>query len=235
VTISGAVAAWTVGASVLYGTGWEGGAVLAAFFVSSNLVSHISRTPPFSPLDTKGDRRDVWQVYANGGVAAFTAAAASGKLGIWLLSLTLAAATADTWATALGTWSGVAPRRFGFGNRVPPGSSGGMTLIGSAGAILGAATVSGVGAFVSGIPVIFPAGTLVGSVGMAFDSALGAVVQGRFYCHSCDAASEWRVHRCGRRTVRTAGLSWLDNDWVNFLTTGSAAGAGLLLWWWLFD
>ncbi|HMH54634.1 MAG TPA: DUF92 domain-containing protein, partial [Gemmatimonadales bacterium] len=40
-TLSGAVAAWTVGTLVLYGTGWNGGAVLAAFFISSNLVSRV--------------------------------------------------------------------------------------------------------------------------------------------------------------------------------------------------
>jgi uncharacterized membrane protein len=208
---------------------------LAAFFVSSNLLSRFGGIPVTPSLDAKTDRRDLWQVYANGGVAAAVAVVATGRLGFWLLTITLAAAAADTWATVLGARSGVSPRLLGFGRTVVPGTSGGMTLIGSAGAALGAATISAVGAFVSGMSLILPAGTLVGSVGMVIDSALGALVQGRFYCQSCDAASEWRVHRCGQRTRRTGGLAWLDNDWVNFLTTVSAAAAGLLLWWWLFD
>ena len=233
--MSGSFAAWTVGTSILYGTGWKGGAVLAAFFASSNLVSRFGRVPLASSLDAKADRRDLWQVYANGGVAAAIAVAPPGQLSFWLVTLTLAAAAADTWATALGARSAVPPRLLGFGRTVAPGTSGGMTLIGSGGAALGAATISAVGALVSGMSLIFPAGTLVGSVGMMIDSALGALVQGRFYCQSCDEASEWRVHRCGQPTRRTGGLARLDNDWVNFLTTASAAGAGLLLWWWLFD
>jgi uncharacterized membrane protein len=206
--------------------------VLAAFFVSSNLVSRISRpSRPFSPLDAKGDRRDLWQVYANGGVAAAAALAAAGELGIWLLTVTLAAATADTWATSFGTQSGSVPRYLAFGKAVSPGASGGMTLAGSAAATLGAAVLSGVGALVSGLPALFPAGTLVGSLGMVIDSVLGALVQGRFYCPACGQESEWPVHRCGQRTLRKGGLAWIDNDTVNFLATASAAGAGLLLWW----
>ena len=69
-TRSGALAAWTVGVLVLYGTGWQGGAVLAAFFISSNLVSRLASWPRGSGLDPKGNRRDPWQVYANGAAAA---------------------------------------------------------------------------------------------------------------------------------------------------------------------
>ena len=65
------MAAWLVGTLVLHGTGWEGGGVLAAFFVSSSLVSRGAPRPP--GLDPKGDRRDHRQVLANGGVAAAAA------------------------------------------------------------------------------------------------------------------------------------------------------------------
>jgi uncharacterized protein (TIGR00297 family) len=231
-TPSGAVAAWTVGTLVLHGTGWNGGAVLAAFFISSNLMSRIGlpRTPV--QLDPKSDRRDHWQVYANGAAAAVSAAVATGGLGLWLVTATLAAAAADTWATGLGTRVGKAPRLLGFGATVPPGTSGGMTLIGSAGGALGALIVSGTGALVTGIPAVLPAGTLIGFAGMVMDSGLG-VLQGRFHCSACNEPSEWRVHRCGRPTVLTGGLGWLDNDRVNFLATGFAAGAALVAWRWL--
>jgi uncharacterized protein (TIGR00297 family) len=221
---------------VLYGAGWPGGAVLAAFFVSSNLLSRIGRAPtPVAPVDSKGDRRDLWQVYANGAVAAAVALGVTGDLSIWLVTATLAAASADTWATSIGSRSSSLPRLLGIGQRVIPGTSGGMTLSGTAAGVLGAAAVSVIGALVSGLPALFPAGTLVGSLGMVTDSALGALVQGRFRCSTCDEPSEWRVHRCGQRTLREAGLAWVDNDVVNFLATASAAVAGLLLWWWLVD
>jgi uncharacterized protein (TIGR00297 family) len=232
-TLSGAVAAWTVGTLVLYGTGWNGGAVLAAFFISSNLVSRVGPQRALVQLDPKSDRRDIWQVFANGGAAAAGAVAAPGELGLWLVTATLAAAAADTWATSLGTRSGMAPRLLGFGRSVPPGTSGGMTLLGSAGAAIGALIVSGTGALVSGTLAIFPAGLSIGFAGMVVDSVLGAVLQGRFHCQTCDEASEWRVHRCGRPTVLRGGLRWLDNDMVNFLATVFAAGAALLSWRWL--
>jgi uncharacterized protein (TIGR00297 family) len=227
------VAAWTVGTLVLYGTGWNGGAVLAAFFISSNLVSRVGPQRAQVQLDPKSDRRDLWQVYANGGAAAASALAAPGELGIWLVTATLAAAAADTWATSLGTRSGMAPRLLGFGRTVPPGTSGGMTLIGSAGGALGALIVSVTGALVSGTVAMIPAGTLIGFAGMGVDSLLGAVFQGRFYCQPCDEASEWRVHRCGRPTVLRGGVRWLDNDMVNFLATAFAAGVALVSWRWL--
>ncbi|HET9465630.1 MAG TPA: DUF92 domain-containing protein, partial [Gemmatimonadales bacterium] len=64
------MAAWSVGVLVLSGAGWQGGAVLAAFFVSSNLVSRILPPSGSSGIDAKSDRRDHWQVYANGAAAA---------------------------------------------------------------------------------------------------------------------------------------------------------------------
>ena len=113
------------------------------------------------------------------------------------------------------------------------GTSGGMTLIGSAGGALGALIVAATGAVVSGRPEFLPAGTLIGLAGMLVDSGVGALLQGRFHCAECDEASEWRVHRCGRRTLLKGGLGWLDNDGVNLFATLFAAGAALLSWRWL--
>jgi uncharacterized membrane protein len=228
-----------VGTLVLLGTGWAGGAVLAAFFVSSTA---LGRAVPARPrLDEKGGRRDAAQVAANGGPAALAAAAAlvplpsvaginRTGLAVWIVTASLAAAAADTWATSIGGLSRTAPRRLWFGSVVAPGTNGGMTAAGNIGALAGAAVVAGVGALAAGLPALAPAGTLVGFAGMLVDSALGALVQGRFHCPACDAASEWRVHRCGARTVRIGGLAWLDNDAVNLAATAIAAGLGAIAW-----
>lgn len=90
---------------------------------------------------------------------------------------------------------------------------------------MGALLVAATGAAVGGAPALLPVGTLVGFVGMVADSVLGSVWQGRFRCPACDVASEWRVHRCGARTVRLGGMAWLDNDGVNL--AASALGAAL--------
>jgi uncharacterized protein (TIGR00297 family) len=230
--MSGGLAAWTVGTLVLYGSGWSGGAVLAAFFISSNLVSRIGAHRSRTQLDPKGDRRDLWQVYANGGAAAVCSVAGNAEMRVWLVTATLAAAAADTWATSVGTRSSKAPRWLAFGGPVPPGTNGGMTAIGSAGAVVGALLVSATGAFATGIPAILPAGTLIGYSAMVVDSIVGAVLQGRFHCSTCNEPSEWRIHHCGRATVPKGGLTWLNNDLVNLVATAFAAGAGLLIWRW---
>lgn len=226
-TRSGALAAWLVGALVLYGTGWEGGGVLAAFFVSSSLVSRGAPAP--LGLDPKGDRRDHRQVLANGGVAALGALLGlrDPELGLWLLTSALAAAAADSWATAFGARSAVPPRLILGGSMVPPGTSGGITPLGCVGGAAGATLVAVTGALAADLPALLPVAALVGFGGMLLDSALGAAAQGRFRCAECAERSEWRMHRCGRATTHDGGLVWLDNDGVN-LTAG--AGAALVAW-----
>ena len=234
-TGTGAAAAGSIGFLVLYGTGWQGGAVLAAFFVSSNLVSRIFPSPP-AAVDPKGDRRDHWQVYANGALAGMAGAAGTVnfKLGLWLVTCVLAAAAADTWATSIGSRRTTLRARLIWSHRtVPVGTSGGMTAAGTAAAAAGALFVSTAGTLVSGILVLLPTATLIGFLGMVVDSTVGALLQGRFHCAACNMASEWRVHRCGRATARTSGIAWLNNDVMNFLATGSAAAAGLGTWYWL--
>jgi uncharacterized protein (TIGR00297 family) len=234
-TLSGAVAAWTVGLLVLRGTGWQGGAVLAAFFVSSNLVSRFR--PPLAPagLDAKSDRRDLWQVFANGGAAAVGGGVGifDSTLGIWLVTTTLAAAAADTWATSIGVNSRMLPRLIWSGRTVPPGTSGGMTPAGSAGAAAGALVVAATGSVAAGLPMLLPVGTLIGFLGMIADSTLGALLQGRFRCPACGMASEWSVHRCGAATIREGGMAWLNNDGVNLVATTLAGCAATGVWYWL--
>jgi uncharacterized protein (TIGR00297 family) len=229
-TAAGAVAAGVVGTLVVLGTGWGGGAVLAAFFVSSSVVGRLSPATP--GLDPKGERRDAWQVAANGGPAALGALLGLHQpaLGLWVVTGSLAAAAADTWATSIGARSRTRPRLLLLGRPVPPGTSGGMTVIGSLGAVGGAALVAATGVAVGAAPALLPVATLVGFAGMVLDSALGATWQGRFRCPSCGVASEWPVHRCGTRTVRQGGLAWLNNDGVNLAATALAAALTGAAW-----
>jgi uncharacterized protein (TIGR00297 family) len=231
---SGAIAAWTTGTVILYGTGWSGGAVLAAFFVSSNLISQALPARTISSLDSKGERRDAWQVCANGGPAALAAVTSADiALKLWLVTISLAAAAADTWATSVGRHSRAPTRLLGSGVMVPPGTSGGVTPAGSLGAAVGAMLVSGVGALALGRSALFAAGTAIGFLGMVLDSYAGSYWQGRFHCLHCDQPSERRVHRCGHVTRRKAGMGWLSNDGVNLLATTLALAAGWVVWGWV--
>jgi uncharacterized protein (TIGR00297 family) len=231
-TGSGAFAATAVGMALLTGAGWAGAAALAAFFLSSSAVSHVGR--PGRPMagDPQGNRRDHWQVFANGGPAALGALLSHNQpsLAVWVATSSLAAAGADTWATSVGAWSRVAPRHLLTWRPVPAGTNGGVTLLGSTGALVGGALVAVAGGLIGHEPKLVAAAVAIGFGGMLIDSALGASVQGSFRCPDCGALSEWRVHRCGARTVHMGGLEWLDNDGVNALATGSAAFAGWGAW-----
>jgi uncharacterized protein (TIGR00297 family) len=189
------------------GAGWQGGAVLAAFFVSSSLVSRItSRRSPAGVLDAKGNRRDAWQVLANGGAAAAAAVIAGPQslLSIWLVSASLAAAAADTWATSIGLLSPTPPRLLWNNRPVPAGTSGGVTMAGIAGGLVGAGIVGLTAALVTGRSRLALGAMLVGFAG--------------------------KRHRCGCKTEFRGGLAWLNNDAVNGLATTLAALLAWALW-----
>jgi len=231
-TAGGARAAALVGAVVLAGTSWAGGLLLGLFFVSSSGLSRWAERRAPSPLDLKGTRRDAAQVMANGGaaMAGGVLALAAPELGLWVLAAALSAAAADTWATSLGAFSRGEPRHLLTGLRVPRGTSGAVSWVGSLGAG-GAAALMGAAATALAGPALGGAAFGLGVAGMLVDSVLGATLQGRFRCPACAAASEHRRHRCGAATERVGGLAWLDNDGVNFASTALAGAGGALLWW----
>lgn len=233
-TPGGAVAASAIGAAILSGTGWSGALVLLAFFLPSTLVGRL--TPVRSTVsDAKGEQRDAVQVLANGWAAALGAVVglAPPELRLWIVTAALAAAAADTWATAIGTLSASDPRHLLSHHPVPPGTSGGVSLIGSLGGAAGGLLVSAAGFAAGGGVSLLLAGTALGFGGMLLDSLLGAAMQGRFRCPDCRVPSERPRHRCGATTDLVGGWRWLDNDAVNAITTGLTATAGGLVWWWL--
>jgi uncharacterized protein (TIGR00297 family) len=215
----GTAAALLVGAAVTVGAGPRGLLVLAVFFVSSSLL-----TPG-------GGRRDAVQVLANGGIAA-VAALLSAHQPAWRLAFAgaLAAAAADTWSTELGARSRSRPRLITTGELVEPGSSGGVTVLGTAGGALGALTVSAAG-LLAGL-VSLPQALWVAAAGTAggvADSILGATVQARYRCAACGAVLEQRRHGCPDGAGRLeSGHRWITNDAVNLLATltGAALAAG---------
>ena len=231
-TGGGALAATLVGFAILQEAGWPGAAVLGAFFILSSALGRLPGGRAIDCGDSKGERRDAWQVLANGGFGALGAVVAGSDPGraLWVITGSLAAAGADTWATSIGARSPTLPRLLLVGRPVPAGTNGGMTLLGTAAAVAGAAVISAVGGFSTATPLLVLWGTVIGVAGMTLDSILGATAQGRFHCPACGVDSEWGVHRCGSRTTRTGGLTWLTNDGVNAVTTAAGALAGWLAW-----
>jgi len=242
-TVDGAVAALFVGGTVFGFGGVAWAILLVLFFASSSALSFVkqdsSRKQRAAETFEKGGTRDAGQVLANGGVAALVALLSPfvpGGLAICAFVGTLAAATADTWATELGVLSPTQPRLITTWKPVPPGTSGGVTLLGSAASVAGALFI-GVAAALLGVlfglnwgfaaPVL--AGVLGGTVGSLADSLAGATIQASYWCPQCDKPTESKDHRCGTPALLVRGFPFVNNDLVNFTATAIGAMVGALV------
>lgn len=227
----GALAAAIVGTCVVL-AGWGWALLLLAFFVSSSALSRwraAERDALTNGMLAKPGERDAAQVLANGGLFALAALGAAMLEGSHLAALgagALAAATADTWSTEIGTVRGGTPRHLLSGEPMPPGASGGVTRVGSAAAIAGALLIAAVSAL-PGIRAPFVPVWLGGIAGALCDSLLGATVQERRWCPSCELRTERRVHRCGTATDVRGGVAGFGNDLVN---VASVTAGGLVAW-----
>jgi len=213
-TADGLAAALVVGGGVAAGFEWSGLVLLFTFFLSGSLLTQWS--------GGAGGRRNARQVLANGGVAAAAAIA-----GGWpAFAGALAAATADTWATEIGAFSPVAPRLVTTGAPVPAGTSGGITVLGTAGGVAGALLIATLATALGPAPWLVVAGA--GVAGMAADSLCGAALQGAFECASCGARHERADTLCHEPVKLIRGWRWLDNDGVNVVATLVGAGVAVL-------
>jgi uncharacterized protein (TIGR00297 family) len=224
----GAVAATAIG-TLAVSAGWSWGALLIAYFVASSLISHLGRAVKeqrTASVVAKSGERDAVQVMANGAVFAAAAVVMVIHPGARWAALgagALAASAADTWATEIGTLYGGEPRALLGWRRVPRGTSGGVSWIGTVAAVAGAVFIAAA-AIVLGWPRSSAAAIIAGGVAGAFvDSLLGATIQCRRWCDRCERETERDVHDCGVQTRPLRGVPWVNNDVVN-LASG-AAGA----------
>jgi uncharacterized protein (TIGR00297 family) len=246
-TAGGAACAIAVGAIIFAFGGWVWGLVLIAFFALSSLLSSYRQADKRELADKfhKGAQRDLSQVLANGGLAALLSLLYDSHPTLALLAAfmgAMATVNADTWGTEIGVLSPVPPRLIISGRGVPTGTSGGVTLLGTAASTLGALFIGLLGyllvcleAVLKGtnalsLAWIIPATLFSGLLGSLFDSLLGATVQGIFYCARCETETEKEVHGCGLRTSQVRGWRWLNNDVVNFLSSACGALVAIALW-----
>ena len=193
-TISGAIAGFTL-ATLLYSfAGWQAFALLAAFFVLGSGATRVAyrRKQSMNLAESHKGKRVAAQAVANAGAAVVFA-----FLGQPLaMAAALAAATADTIATETGPLFGGRVFLLATGKVVKPGTSGGVSVAGTLAGVAGAAVIACL-AMVLGVTrgTEFAIVTLAGATGSAVDSYLGG-------------------------TLEKQGL--LNNEGVNFLGTTAA-------------
>lgn len=251
---SGVAGAILTGTLIFGGGGWIWGALLITFFVLSSLLSRYREAAKAQLAEkfAKGSRRDFAQALANGGAAMLLALANALRPHPALFFAcvgALATVNADTWATELGVLSRKPPRLITTGRPVERGTSGGISAAGTLATLAGGASIGlaailfgGLdralgGAGVLGTPgvpgapfTLLLASALGGLAGSLCDSLLGATVQAIYYSPTRGKETEKVIDPDGTPNALRRGWRWLNNDWVNFISSVCGAAMAALVW-----
>jgi uncharacterized protein (TIGR00297 family) len=217
ITLDAMKAVIVFGVIVLGFGGWTLASAVIFFFVTSTILSllNIRYQEKYSEvvkIEQHSFRRDGYQVWANGfWVAVFSMLWFLNGSIIFLMAAlgSLAVATADTWATEIGTKNPGKTVNILTLTPVKPGEDGGISFKGTTGAVAGAVLLA---LFVFLAPVLAPVKAFLiilisGVAGMLFDSVAGAI------CLKYDYTF--------RRPADFTGDHYLfNNHMVNWLGTG---------------
>lgn len=208
-------------------------------FASSSLLSklHNKQKQESEKVLGKSGPRDYVQALANLGVATvfILAYRFSGNMLFVVAAVGSAAAgNADSWASEIGALSEQQPFSILNFRPMARGISGGISVMGTMAGFVGSFFL----AFVSFITIriiepmddsFYPfiyATSFAGFLAMLFDSLLGALFQALYVDPEKQQLTE---HAEGNRLVK--GLSWMNNDLVNFLSTLFGGVLSALFYW----
>lgn len=184
--IMGIVIIFTAGANWL---------ILIFLFLILGLVSTKYKHQYKKDIGVYEGTRTLKNVISNGIVPFIMAA--FGNYGGFIGSI--ATATADTLASEIGVT--VQPRLITTFKKVPPGTDGGISVVGTAAGIIGAGII-GVAAYLLGIfpdPfVTLKISIIAGTVGCFVDSILGAVLEKKLYFQRVCKSNSYNYRSCLR-------------------------------------
>ncbi|GGH79754.1 uncharacterized protein (TIGR00297 family) [Pullulanibacillus pueri] len=213
----------------------QGLLVIFVFFISSNLISLINKRA--GKKKTSSEQRTLYQVLANGGVpllAALGGCLWPHPLWIAIYVVSVAEATADTWASEIGSIRGGTPYHLILRRPVPKGLSGAMTWTGSIAALIGSSLIALLSSLMfysdQGLTLIlvsFICLSVLGWLGQFIDTLLGGLLQARYQCAVCHTLTDAKDH-CERVSIKVAGVSWMTNNLVNGLSSLLAGCMGSL-------
>ena len=191
-TVPGALGAVAVGALAFAFGGWPLWLLLMWFFGSSNAASKLMRYwRGARTVEKRGGPRKLRQVLANSVpfLACALVWAATGEAWFLIVSAgALAASTADTWASEVGTYSRKLPVNIVTRKPMQRGLSGGVSPLGLAATVVGATTSAflamllfhAFGFAVPTGPTAFLFIIACGIVGSLVDSLLGVLLQAKY-------------------------------------------------------
>ncbi len=213
VTVGGALAGCLIGTAIAVGGGWGAWGVLLAMFVTISVTTRLRGTHKADAgiAEDRGGRRGAPNAIANTGLAAWLCLLAAGAVDQtwWLVAAMAALITAgsDTVASEVGKAFGRTTWLLTSLRRVAPGTTGAVSLEGTAAGVLSALALASLAAAWQVLPwTAAPIITLAATGASLVEGAIGA-------------------------TAERSGI--LNNDMVNFLNAAIGAGLALGLWGWL--
>jgi uncharacterized protein (TIGR00297 family) len=212
VTVAGALTGAAIGITVYVTTGWQGWVLLLVTFAAATIASRtgLKRKMVLGIAEERGGRRGPGNAIANTGVAAIAASVAltgtSPELARLAFTAALVAGGSDTIASEIGKAFGRHTVSITSLRRVPPGTSGAMSLEGTGAGIAGALALGAVAIALELVTrdmlgIVVAAAT----IGALVESWLGATLEG-------------------------PGV--LNNDMLNFINTATAALVAVALATW---
>jgi uncharacterized protein (TIGR00297 family) len=209
VSISGALCGISIGILILAFAGWGAWVLLLAAFAVASVTSRIGlrRKTLLGIAEARAGRRGAGNAIANTGIAAAAAVLSTltyaHDAALLALAAALTAGASDTVASEIGkawgrtTWL-IAPLR-----RVAPGTSGAISLEGTAAGVIGACALAAIAWAVGIVPrAAIPPVVAAATIASFIESGLGA-------------------------TLERPGV--LNNDALNFINTGVAAFAAVMI------
>jgi len=237
-TRRGAVAALAMGLGLFGLGGFPFLVPLLAFFLSSTAITKFRKARKEAiekRLHARTGTRDWVQVVANGGPGVLVALLHPWIPEPWVdvaFFTVFAACNSDTWASEIGVFSRTPPVSIVRRVVVEKGLSGGVTVLGTSFAILGAGFIALFYVATNpGDPRLAVHAAIVtgcGLLGSLVDSVLGDLVQVKYRSRARGTLTEKPVED-GIANERVTGVAWIDNDVVNFLSPSVAAAVAALL------
>jgi uncharacterized protein (TIGR00297 family) len=231
---SGFIALMSISSLFIFSNQIELLAIIFYMFASSSLLSKLlPHQQELEDVIDKTGARDYIQALANLGVASllFCFYLISWNT-IYIIGFisSVVAANADSWASEIGGLSKRTPVLITNFQPIKKGISGGITLIGTIGGILGGLFIivlSYITLYHSNLSsIISPHGwiaILIGGIsGLFIDSYLGAWFQALY--------KENKILNETQQGKLIKGHSWITNDMVNFMTTFSSALMSIIIY-----
>jgi uncharacterized protein (TIGR00297 family) len=209
VSRSGAIVGAMIGTGIFAATGWRGWTLLLLTFVAASVSSRVGlrHKTLLGIAEARGGRRGAGNAIANTGVALVSACLIllTGHPGAASLAFAaaLAAGGSDTIASEVGKALGRRTWSITSFARVPAGTSGAMSLEGTAAGVLGALALGAAAAALHIVPATSIGAIVIGATaGALLESYLGA-------------------------TLEAPGI--LNNDVLNFINTAAAAAVAVVV------